>query len=876
MPTPPSGTVTFLFTDIEGSTKLAQQYPDQWELLRARHHAILQSVVDANNGYVFQIIGDAVCAAFHTAGDALHAAIEGQHKLQTEDWGDMPIKVRMGIHTGEAELQAKGDYHGYLAMSRVQRLMSAGHGGQVLISLVTETLLKGQLPGQTTLKDMGERRLKDLILPEHIYQLVIPNLPSDFPPLKTLDIYRHNLPAQTTTFIGREQEIAEVKQELEKHRLVTLTGSGGTGKTRLSLQVAVDLLDRFQHGIWFIELAPLTDPNLIPQTILSAIGMQEQPGRLPLDALKEHLHEKQALILLDNCEHLVTASAQVADILLGAAPTLKILASSREALGVKGEMTYAVPPLSHPDIKHLPVIQQLSQYEAVRLFIDRAALVSPHFDMNQENAPFITQICYRLDGIPLAIELAAARVRMLSAEQISKRLDDRFRFLTGGARTALQRQQTLRATIDWSYNLLSEPEKTLLCRLAVFSGGWTLEAAEEVCSGDGIETDQILDLLSHLVNKSLVAVDKHARGDDTRYRILETVRQYAREKLFDTEETSPLRGKHLAYFVKLAEQAEPELFSSNQVLWFNKLDKDLDNFRVALEWSLRINKGESALRIVGSLGQFWWTHNHLKEGREWIKQATETGGSNSVQAKALYWGSVLARTQEDFITARRLSNKSLELYRILAHKEGMAKALGVLGSIEYFEKDFLAAQNAWEEALVLYRELGDRRGIARVLNNLGYSIQTQGNIEKAQEFYIECLAICRELEDKWNMQHVLFNLGLVAYEQGNMIRAREMYEETLEACRELGDKDGMAYALLTLAQVLFLEGQIVSSAQVQGRGILMLKEVGSFLEPIEQANFDKNVAALKGAMGQENYEKELEAGKALSLEQAIALALRKD
>jgi predicted ATPase/class 3 adenylate cyclase len=872
----PSGTVTFLFTDIEGSTRLAQQYPDRWEAVRAHHHAILQSTVEANNGYVFQIIGDAFCAAFHTASDALHAAIDGQHRLQTEVWGDMPIKVRMGIHTGEAELQAKGDYHGYLAMSRVQRLMSAGHGGQVLISLATESLLKGQLPDQISLKDMGERRLKDLIQPEHIYQLVIPNLPSDFPPLKTLDIYRHNLPAQTTSFIGREQEIAEVKRELEKHRLVTLTGSGGTGKTRLSLQVAVDLLDHFQHGIWFIELAPLTDADLIPQTILSAIGIQEQPGGLPLDALKEYLHEKQALILLDNCEHLVSASARVADTLLGAAPALKILASSREALGVRGEMSYPVPPLSHPDIKHLPVVQQLSQYEAVRLFVDRAALVSPHFDINQENAPFITQICYHLDGIPLAIELAAARIKMLSAEQISKRLDDRFRFLTGGARTALQRQQTLRATIDWSYNLLSEHERTLLCRLAVFSGGWTLEAAEAVCSGDGIETDQILDLMSQLVNKSLVAVDEHSHGDETHYRILETVRQYAREILFDTEEASPLRDKHLAYFVKLAEQAEPELFRSNQVSWFNKLDKDLDNFRIALEWSLRINNGESALRIIGSLGQFWWTHNHLKEGREWIKQATEAGGSSNVQAKAFYWGSVLARTQEDFITARGLSNKSLELYRVLADKEGMAKALGVLGSIEYFEKDFLAAQNAWEEALGLYRELADRRGIARVLNNLGYSIQTQGNIEKAQEFYMECLAICRELEDKWNMQHVLFNMGLVAYQQGNIIKAREFYEETLEVCRELGDKDGMAYALLSLAQVLLSEGQTVSSAQVQGRGILMLKEVGSFLEPIEQANFDKTVAALQESLGIEKYERELEVGKSLSLEQAIALALRKD
>ena len=871
----PTGTVTFLFTDIEGSTRLAQEYPDQWEPLRARHHAILQSVVEANTGYVFQIIGDAFCAAFHTASDALQAAIEGQHKLQTEDWGDMPIKVRMGIHTGEAELQAKGDYHGYLAMSRVQRLMSSGHGGQVLISLVTESLLKGQLPGQTTLKDMGERRLKDLIQPEHIYQLVIPNLPSDFPPLKTLGIYRHNLPAQTTTFIGREQEIGEVKQELEKHRLVTLTGSGGTGKTRLSLQVAVDLLDRFQHGIWFIELAPLTDPDLIPQTILSAIGIQEQPGKTSLDVLKEYLHEKQSMILLDNCEHLVSASAQVTSALLSVAPKLKVLASSREALGVTGELSFPVPSLKLPDIKHLPVIEKLSEYEAVRLFIDRAALVSTHFDMNKENAPFVAQICYRLDGIPLAIELAAARVKVLSVEQIAERLDDRFRLLTGGARTALPRQQTLRATIDWSYNLLSEHERILLRRLAVFIGGWTLDAAEKVCGGNSLETDQILDLLSQLVNKSLVTVE--TAQVETRYRILETVRQYAREKLFDTEEASSMRAKHMDYFVKLAEQAEPELAHSNQVFWLNKVDDELDNFRLALEWALRINNGEQALRIVGALGQFWWTHNnHLEEGRAWIRRATETGCRNKAQAKALYWGSILARTQEDFLTARKLSNESLELCHLLEDQEGIAKALSVLGSLDYFENTFSTAQKIWGEALEIYRQLKDKQGIAGVLNNLGHIHHTQGNVKKAQEIFEECLTIYRELGNKLGLSYMLGNLGDAIFAQGNLARARELYEEAFMISRELGDKNSFAVGFSSLANVLCQEGHYSRSAQVQGAVISILRELGTFLEPIEQAGFEKTTGLLKEFMNSDQYEKEFEAGEALSLEQAIELALRKD
>src|SRR5215213_9383794 len=505
----PSGTVTFLFTDIEGSTRLAQEYPDQWEALRARHDTLVRSAMDAYNGYVFQIVGDAFCVAFHSASDALNAALNAQWLLQNEPWSPAPVSVRMGLHTGAAQLNHTSDqiiYLGYRTLVLTQRIMSAGHGGQVLISRATYELVRDSLPADTELLDLGERRLKDLLRPEHLYQLNASGLLTAFPPLKTLDAFLNNLPVQLTSFIGRENEIAEIKQELKIHHLVTLTGPGGTGKTRLSLQVAADLLDLFPHGVWFIELAPLTDPDLIPQSILSAIGISEQPGKRPLGLLREYLREKKSLIVLDNCEHLLEASANVANVLLNSAPGLKVLASSREALGVKGEVSYLVPSLSLPDIKNLPVIEQLSQYEAVRLFIDRALLVAPHFVVDKDNAPHIAQICHRLDGIPLAIELAVARIKMLSVEQISKRLDDRFRLLTGGARTALPRQQTLRALIDWSYDILSENERLLLQRLSVFAGGWTLEAAEEICAGDGIETHEVLDLLTQLINKSLVVV----------------------------------------------------------------------------------------------------------------------------------------------------------------------------------------------------------------------------------------------------------------------------------------------------------------------------------------------------------------------------------
>ena len=502
--------------------------------LFARHNLILHQAIEAHNGYVFQVVGDSFAAAFHSASDALHAAVDAQRDLQSEGWTPAIIKVRMGLHTGAAQLQIDSNdnpYSGYATLAATQRIMSAGYGGQILLSGATRELVRDTLPKEAELLDLGEKRLKDLLRPEHLYQINVSGLPAIFPPLKTLDSFPNNLPTQLTTFIGRENEISELKQELHKHRLVTLTGSGGTGKTRLSLQVAAELLEKFEHGIWFVELAPLADPDLIPQTILSAIGIQEQQGKTPIELLKEYLHEKRVLIVLDNCEHLIEASARVVDALLNAAPKIRILASSREALAVKGELSYPVPSLSLPDMKHLPVIGQLSQYEAVRLFIDRASLVAPHFDVDKNNAPFIAQICYRLDGIPLAIELAAARVKMFSIEQISKRLDDRFRLLTGGARTALPRQQTLRALIDWSYDHLSEKERLLLCRLSVFAGDWTFEAAEEVCAGDNIESFDILDLLTQLVNKSLVVVMEGSQSGETRYRMLETIRQYAREKL---------------------------------------------------------------------------------------------------------------------------------------------------------------------------------------------------------------------------------------------------------------------------------------------------------------------------------------------------------
>lgn len=830
----PTGTVTFLFTDIEGSTRLAQEYPDQWEALRARHNEILQTAADIYKGYIFQIVGDAVCVAFHSASEALQAALQAQWLLQHEPWSPAPIHVRMGIHTGAAQLNttsAQIIYFGYTTLASTQRIMSAGNGGQILISSATYELIRDALPVDVELLDLGERRLKGLLRPERLYQANIPGLLSSFPPLKTLDAYLNNIPVQLTSFIGREREIADIKQELKAHRLVTLTGPGGTGKTRLSLQVAADLLDQFHHGVWFIELAPLTDPDLIPQCILSAIGISEQAGIPPLTLLMEYLREKKSLIILDNCEHLLEASAKVVNVLLNAAPNLRMLASSREALGVTGEASYPVPSLSLPDIKRLPVIEQFSQYEAVRLFIDRALLVAPHFSIDATNAAFIAQICYRLDGIPLAIELAAARVKILSVEQISARLDDRFRLLTGGARTALPRQQTLRALIDWSYDLLSENERLFLHRLSVFAGSWTLEAAEEICSGDSILSYDVLDLLSQLVSKSLVVVVEHSSSGETRYRMLETIRQYARDRLVELGGQDILRQRHLAYFVRLAAQAGPELYRPNQGLWLNKLDEELDNLRTALEWALTADI-ESGLQIVaGPIYRFWVFRSTWRELGNWLAQLLQGYTESSpLCARALAIQSqCVINNDGNFHEARLIAEKSLQIARSLADQQSEAFSLSVMGGFTLLQGNVGEAVPLLEQSLALYRALGDKVGQASTIDWLSIN---NSDLERATSYAREGLGLCRELGDLAGVASILTTLARLTYSRGDFSSPGPWLEEVLSISRQLGDRVREDEALITYGALAYWQGDYQRAIRHYEEGILLGEKIGYYYQTL--------------------------------------------
>jgi predicted ATPase/class 3 adenylate cyclase len=815
---PPTGTVTFLYTDIEGSTKLAQEYPETWESLRARHHAILRDAIESNNGYVFQVVGDGFCAAFHTANDGLHAAIEAQQNLQRENWGEVPIRVRMGIHTGEAEARGE-EYRGYLTISLVQRIMSAGYGGQILSSHVTENLLRGHLPKDVSLLNLGQHKFKDILQPVHVFQVIAPDLQKEFPALRALDVFPNNLPVQLTSFVGREHELLEIKELLTTSHLLALTGPGGTGKTRLALQLATEVLGakHFPDGVWLVELAPLTDPTLVTQTIAATLGVREQPGRSLLDALIDYVRAKNLLLIIDNCEHLIVTCAQIADNLLRAAPHLKILATSREALGIAGETSYRVPSLPLPDPNQLHDLDALSQNDCVRLFMDRALAAYPRFRLKEKNAPAIADICRRLDGIPLAIELASARTRIFPPDEIAARLDDRFRLLTGGSRAALERHQTLFALIEWSHNLLPEAERVLLRRLSVFAGGWTFEAAQAVC-GDGLG-EEVLDLLSHLVDKSLVAIEEET--EEVRYRLPETIRQHARDKLVESGETEQVRDRHLDFFIRFAETAEPKLRSAEQLEWLERLETEHDNLRTALAWSLESGKSENALQLVGAFYYFWVLRGKISEGHKWLNEAlalaereqsekvaagkyTPTHEETARRAKALYAAGMLHMVTLDLKGARMRVEESLHLWRGLGDKWWTAVTLELAALLTTLV-DFRTALTYLEEGVSLAREVEDPWPLAVCLVRMGDALKPRGEAAAARPFLEEGVALARTVGDKAVLSEGLRELGSLYYAEGDLAAAERLTEEAQTEAHAIGSMVGVFLALYQLVIISCLQ-----------------------------------------------------------------------
>jgi predicted ATPase/class 3 adenylate cyclase/predicted negative regulator of RcsB-dependent stress response len=870
----PTGTVTFLFTDIEGSTKLAQGHPAAWESARQRHHAILRTATEAHQGYIFQIIGDAFCAAFQTAGNGLQAALAAQRALQAEAWGETLIRVRMGLHTGAADTR-DGDYHGYLTLAHVQRVMSTAYGGQTLVSNAAAALLSGQLPDGVTLRDIGEHRLKGLLNSEHLWQPVAPDLPQDFPPLQSLNTIPNNLPIQVTSFVGRERELSELQRLLATTRLMTLTGSGGTGKTRLSLQVAADVLDNFKDGVWFVELAPLADPSLLPQTVANVLGVREQPGHPLLATLIDWLRPKQLVLILDNCEHLIDASAKFADAVLHAGQELQILASSREALGIAGETVYRVPSLECPTAVQAAheTVEQLTQYAAVQLFIERATQAQTKFTVTNANAPAVAQICYRLDGIPLAIELAAARVKVFPPEQIATRLDDRFRLLTGGSRTAMPRQQTLRGAIDWSYSLLSEPERILLRRLSVFSGGWFFEAAESVCSEEGIEVFEVLDILSSLVAKSLI-VEEDLHGT-ARYHLLETIRQYARDKLLDSGEGTTVRSRHLAYFVALAEQIEPKLMGADQAEWFTVLETDHDNFRGAIEWATEGDEAMAGLRLGSAVQLFWFTRGYCREGLERLTSALGQAGARErtlARARALNGASSLAWGQAEYTRTRELADEALAIATELNDAIAMVVALSNLSVAASLTGQLTEARRLLERALTLSKGSGRPRDYPRILFRLGAVAMQDRDYETASNYLEEAKTLSAGNSSDGGAS-VFTLLGHIALHRGNRAEARSLYAEGLTLNQAIGDNAGVMRGISALGGLAAVEGNILLATKLLGAVETLLESTRLPLFSPNQEMYDQSVALVRAGLDKPAFEAAWAEGRALTLVQAAALAL---
>ena len=722
---PPSRTITHLFTDIEGSSALWEQQSEGMQIALARHDALLRQAIEAHAGRVVKTTGDGCHAAFDTALSAIGGALAAQQALLAEPWTEIQphtLRVRMALHSGEAIARA-GDYFGQ-ALNWAARLMSIGHGGQILVSAATAELVRDQTPPGTALLDLGEHRLKDLIRPEHVYQLNSPGLPTEFPALRSLSALPNNLPLQLTSFIGREKEMAEVRQLLGATRLLTLTGPGGTGKTRLALETAADVLDSFGDGVWLVELASLADPTLVTQTVAAALAVREQPSRALLDSLLDYLRAKKLLLLLDNCEHLIDACARLAATLLGGCPKLKIIISSREALGMAGETAYGVPSLALPDPRQTTV-ETLTESELARLFVERAQAAQPHFTLTAHNLGAIVQITHRLDGIPLAIELAAARVKVLSAEQIAARLDDRFRLLVGGGRTALPRQQTLRSLIDWSCDLLTEPERAAWRQLSVFAGGWTLEAAEAVIGGEA------LDWLSRLADKSLVSVEE--RDGAARYRLLETVRQYGRDKLLEAGESAATRDRHLGYFVEWAMRLEPEFLGRDMVQALNHFAIELDNVRAALDWAQK-HDPQAALQLASvwnPAGNFGYTtewRRRLRDillGFDALPPAGDkaTHARQALRAKGLYAAGVLAFNQGENSTAHALLVESVALARETGQDLTRAKALNILATMLVFRDEAAALrwiEEGWQVSQAINFQWGSGR-LSQPSGNFGQS-----------------------------------------------------------------------------------------------------------------------------------------------------------
>jgi predicted ATPase/class 3 adenylate cyclase/Arc/MetJ family transcription regulator len=798
----PTGTVTFLFSDIEGSTVRWEQHRDAMAAALERHDALMRGTLEAQGAYVFKTVGDAFCAAFASAQEATVAALAAQRALAAEDFSAVDgLRVRMALHSGNAD-ERDGDYFGP-TVNRVARLLAIGHGGQVLISRTCAELLHGEMPPHCELRDLGAHRLKDLAHPEQVHQLVAPDLPDAFSELRSLGNLSNNLPAQLTSFIGREEVVTEIKRLIDRHRLVTLVGAGGAGKTRCAIQVGAELLDGSGDGVWLAELAPISDPKLVANVIVQALNVQAPHNRPVLDTALAYLKRKRLLLILDNCEHVVDEARAVVAAILHACPDVRILATSREHLNIAGEQTYRMPSLSVPLAGQAFATHEISSFGALALFADRAVSVESRFSITLENALHVADICRRLDGIPLAIELAAARVKVLSPQQLARKLDERFRILTGGDRSALPRHQTMRALIDWSYDLLRREERALFCKLSIFAGGFTLESAVALRSDAALDELAVLDLLSSLVDKSLVQAD--SIEGSKRYRLLETTRQYAREKLRESGEYESAARAHGAAFLAFAHELVDCYELTPDRVWDARAEPEMENFRAALTWAL-IEHGDVQLgqRLAAALRPAFM-HVAPAEGRRWVHAAQEKIDAQTpaaVIAALDFAEAQLAAVLSQHKAAYAAASRALTRYRELDDARQIALLRLQAGSSLVFTGDIAAGEALLAEALDGARALGARRLIGSVLRSIAIARQFAGDPLGARKIYGDSLAIARSIGAERLAAVIAVSLAEAEFFSGDAAAALRLGREGLEAYRAFNDLRSAANTLSNLAAYL--------------------------------------------------------------------------
>lgn len=835
----PTGTITFLFTDIEGSTRRWEAFPDAMREALARHDSLLRTAITNANGYVFKTVGDAFCAAFQSPESAVEAVWAAQKAIAGTSWDAVDgIRVRMALHTGTAQ-ERDEDYFGPV-LNRVARLLSLAYGGQVLLSSGTATLLQGKLPLQLEMQDMGRHRLKDLAHPEHIYQLCLPNLPNTFPPLKSLDARPNNLPAQTTSFVGREQDIEDLSALIRRNgvRLITITGPGGIGKTRLTLQAAANVSDEFSDGLFFVPLAAVESHTLVLPEIAQTLGVPERPGQPLVKTLYRYLEDKNLLLILDNLEQVVDIAPTLTE-LLQVAPRVKILTSSRIVLQLYGEHEYPLSPLNLPESTVVQDVNTLLSYETIRLFSERAQAVRPAFTLTDANAAAVVEICRQLDGLPLAIELAAARIKLFTPQALLDRLSSALN-MSGGARNLPTRQQTLRGAIEWSYNLLSPTDQSLFAILSIFAGNFTVEAVTSIC--DRME-EQAIDpwegILS-LVNQSLIR--QLETEEEPRFTMLLTIRAFASDCLKASGILEQVQEAHTAYYLSLVEGTGNAWQTSHQNHVLNRIEADYDNIRSALRWSVEQGRFDLGLRLTHHLPPFWEIRGHMSDGRKWLGavmslRVAEVEGYRIqdeaahhdllvLEAHAHQHTGRLAEYQGDYAAAQAAYEQGHALALDLEDASILAQAIQSLASLAYRQGDYDLARERYEEARRKWQALDHSAGVATVLQALGNIANRQGDLSTAEHFYRESLHLRRILEDQRAIATTLNNLGILALRRGQLAEADRLWAESLDLKRQLGDRSSVASVLNNLGTVARRRGDWQAAKQYLEQGLALKQELG--------------------------------------------------